>query len=288
MKGVMKIAVISVLIMLTACSTRLAYNNLDWLVLWYLDDYIELDTQQENLFDDQLNQILIWHRQQGLSGYRIQLLSFKRHILAGELTAEQWQKHLTQLRQHWLDLRFKFSESLVLSAVNLSPDQVHELFINLSKKSKEDRQNVLELDSSERQAEKRNQINDSMKDQLGHVTQAQDDMLDEFLSKQVDTKLMYLDYTQQVQKEAKDVFSGFHQLKNETAFKQDLLAILQRPNVYRSAQLQQGMDQNRIELIRFLTDLSKSIDAQQKQHLLERVDNWLSIIDDLQEALNEQ
>ena len=39
------------LLALTGCSSKFAYNNFDWLVYWYVDDYVELTNEQEDLFD---------------------------------------------------------------------------------------------------------------------------------------------------------------------------------------------------------------------------------------------
>ena len=38
---------ILLLVSVTGCSSKFAYNNLDWLVYWYVDDYIEFSDQQE-------------------------------------------------------------------------------------------------------------------------------------------------------------------------------------------------------------------------------------------------
>ena len=33
----------------TGCGTKFVYNNLDWLLIEYLDDFVELTTEQEAL-----------------------------------------------------------------------------------------------------------------------------------------------------------------------------------------------------------------------------------------------
>ena len=38
-------------ILLTGCSSKFAYNNIDWLMYWYIDDYVELDKSQKSLLD---------------------------------------------------------------------------------------------------------------------------------------------------------------------------------------------------------------------------------------------
>lgn len=45
------------------------YNQADWLLPWYLDDYVSLNEQQDNLLKSQLQRSLDWHRQQQLPEY---------------------------------------------------------------------------------------------------------------------------------------------------------------------------------------------------------------------------
>ena len=48
----MRVLVVFISVMfLASCSSKLAYNNLDWWVYWYMDDYIELKDEQEEKFD---------------------------------------------------------------------------------------------------------------------------------------------------------------------------------------------------------------------------------------------
>ena len=59
-----------VLSCLFACSsTRLAYNYLDWVIGWYLDDYIQLNKEQDDYYDRQLEELLQWHRSDQLPHY---------------------------------------------------------------------------------------------------------------------------------------------------------------------------------------------------------------------------
>ncbi|MCP3673424.1 MAG: hypothetical protein GY829_02975, partial [Gammaproteobacteria bacterium] len=58
-----KIIIIFILsIFITACmGVKFTYNNLDWVIPWYLDDYLSLNDQQEEVFDSQLEALLLWH-----------------------------------------------------------------------------------------------------------------------------------------------------------------------------------------------------------------------------------
>lgn len=44
------------------CGVKLGYNNLDRLIKWSMDDYMELDPNQEAFFKAELAAVLYWHR----------------------------------------------------------------------------------------------------------------------------------------------------------------------------------------------------------------------------------
>ena len=55
---------------LTACfGVKFTYNNIDWFLPWYLDDYLELNDQQEISFDHHLEVLWSWHRINELPQY---------------------------------------------------------------------------------------------------------------------------------------------------------------------------------------------------------------------------
>ena len=55
-----KLTLLLWIVLLSGCSTKFAYNNIDWLVNWYIDDYVVLDTQQEKQFDAILDKWTAW------------------------------------------------------------------------------------------------------------------------------------------------------------------------------------------------------------------------------------
>ena len=53
----------------TACSNKFFYNQLDWLIPWYVDDYVDLTLVQKENLDKQVEMLLQWHRGEELSHY---------------------------------------------------------------------------------------------------------------------------------------------------------------------------------------------------------------------------
>ena len=57
------------LALLQGCSTQFTYNRLDWLISWYMRDYIDFDREQKVLFRQRLEPLLEWHRYEELDEY---------------------------------------------------------------------------------------------------------------------------------------------------------------------------------------------------------------------------
>lgn len=74
------VVAVLLLLSLSSCSSKFAYNNLDWWVYWYLDDYIELNDRQEEQFDDYLNNWLSWHKRSELNRYKAHLERVKKRL----------------------------------------------------------------------------------------------------------------------------------------------------------------------------------------------------------------
>ena len=62
----------------TACSNKFFYNQLDWLIPWYVDDYVDLTLVQKENLDKQVEMLLQWHRGEELSQGYIAILDRHR------------------------------------------------------------------------------------------------------------------------------------------------------------------------------------------------------------------
>ena len=56
-------------LLLVGCGLRFAYSQLDWLLPWYLRDYVTLDAGQRGEFDRRLAGLLDWHCRSHLPEY---------------------------------------------------------------------------------------------------------------------------------------------------------------------------------------------------------------------------
>ena len=148
---------IAIIIFLSGCSTKFTYNNLDWLIHWYIDDYVSLSDNQEALFDDYFADWQSWHRSEELSKYIAHLKTLKADLNGEELSAVQIEGHLLDSRQHWERLRDRVSPELADMAAKLTDEQVSALFEELREENDDIQESLEEFKalSPEEQAEER-------------------------------------------------------------------------------------------------------------------------------------
>jgi hypothetical protein len=73
-------------LLLAACSSKsFFYNRLDWLIPWYVEDYVDLTAKQREYFDVQLAPFLSWHREEELNRY-IGFLGRIEQDIAGDVS----------------------------------------------------------------------------------------------------------------------------------------------------------------------------------------------------------
>lgn len=122
--GVSRIAVLFMVLLLGACSsTTFFYNRLDFIIGWYLSDYVEFNDTQQRIFDRQLDALLTWHRRDELPQY-LQLLDDLTLALDAELAD-------TQLRGMYGDIeaavgrtQVRINAMALAMASELEPEQL--------------------------------------------------------------------------------------------------------------------------------------------------------------------
>jgi hypothetical protein len=118
---------ILVMAMLAACSSlRLAYNNGDTLLYWWIDGYVDLSGEQKSAVKEDIDQLFHWHRKTQLNDY-IQILQTAQRQLAGNPTQADLQTDFDEVKQRTEALLLKATPELADLARSLQPDQIATL-----------------------------------------------------------------------------------------------------------------------------------------------------------------
>ena len=166
------------LLLLGGCSsTTFVYNRLDFLLPWYLDDYVELNQAQDQILDDQLRPFLAWHRSVELPLY-LQILDDIDRRLDGELTVDDIAAISLEFEDAWLRLEGRALDWLLTLGERLTDEQVQEFLAALWDRQEEYEKKYLKRSEREYRRDSYDNLVDNMQDYLGRLDRDQKQVLE--------------------------------------------------------------------------------------------------------------
>ncbi|SFF60620.1 hypothetical protein SAMN05518865_102118 [Duganella sp. CF458] len=116
--------VLAFAILLAACSSlRLAYNNGDTLLYWWLDAYVDFDSEQKSEVKQDIGEFFRWHRKTQLQDY-VQFLQKAQHQLRGNPTQADLMADYVDIRDRTEALLLRSAPEIAELALSLKPDQL--------------------------------------------------------------------------------------------------------------------------------------------------------------------
>ena len=165
-------AILAICVLATACGTQFLYNRLDFIIPWYIGDYVSLERPQKRFLDDKLRPLLRWHREQELARY-LRLLQQVEQDLGGEVTAQTTQRWRDELTRAWERVKSRALPPLLELGGELSDAQMREFIAALRDKQRELEEEHLERDETAYRDEIRAEFRDNFEDYLGPLTAPQ-------------------------------------------------------------------------------------------------------------------
>jgi hypothetical protein len=118
------IVLMALIVLAAGCSSlRLAYNHGDTLLYWWLNAYVDLDSDQKEWVKKDIDNLFSWHRKTQLNDY-IQVLQNGQRQLAGNPTAAELQADYNDIKSRTQLLLFKALPELADLARSLKPEQI--------------------------------------------------------------------------------------------------------------------------------------------------------------------
>nr|WP_136252394.1 DUF6279 family lipoprotein [Ningiella ruwaisensis] len=278
-----KIIVLLTVFLVAGCSTKFAYKNIDWLVYWYIDDYIDMTKAQEQQFDTYLEQWLSWHKRSELPLYLAHLEELKADIASQNISIAQMDYHQEKAREHWTRFRAHIAPDLAQLATTLSDEQVVYLFAALEKENLEDEE---EREERAKRSEKRKKADwldrneDNLEKWLGNLTDEQETFVENSYGNFSSTSQYWLEYKRNYQQALRKVFS---QAGRGEEFTSRLAELLTDPERFRSDEMQAVSARNESASKQYLLTIFSLSTEKQRQHLIEEID---SLRDDITELAN--
>lgn len=173
------IGLVCCLLLLGACSsTTFFYNRLDFILPWYLDDYVELDRDQEKYLEELLQPFLAWHRSDELPRY-VALLERIEASLDQPLSTADVAAISAEFEDAWLRLQDEFLDWLLALGDRLTNEQMQSFLDELWRdQEKYQDKYLLRTDQAYRQ-DSYDSLLDSLQDYLGRLDRDQRALLRE-------------------------------------------------------------------------------------------------------------
>jgi hypothetical protein len=162
--------------LLAGCTTSFTYNQLDWLIPWYVDGYVNLTRDQKKNLTAELEPFLAWHRNEELERY-IEILDEVEAGIASPLTAAQvlsWIEDIvaaaerTELTMLYVGLQF---------GETLSDAQMQEFTDSLWERQREHEEEFLDRTDEEYTRDNYDNLKKFIVKFIGRVSRKQKDQL---------------------------------------------------------------------------------------------------------------
>ena len=160
----------------SACSNTFFYNQLDWLIPWYVDDYVDLSFVQKEDLDKQVVMLLRWHRAKELSRY-IKILDHIERDIKGDVTVETVEKWFDDV----LIAAKRIQKTILPPAIelgnDLSEEQMAEFVNSLWEKHEALEEEYLSRNNEEYIEENYEKLTDSLSKYVGRLSDEQKERL---------------------------------------------------------------------------------------------------------------
>jgi len=255
------------LLLITACGPRWYYHHLDWMIPWYVDDYLSLDTGQSSELKVRLARQLNWHCHTQLPEYAGFLRSVGKDFENPDLsvTREQFAHYLETLKRYWKELMARIGPDMADILITASDEQVDELFRNIEEENQELQRKYVDPPERDILQNRADRMVDRLERWVGNLTDTQYAAVQQW-SEQIGTT------TDQWIANRRSVQQAFRKLiatrKDDAAFKEKFTALLVSPEVMRTTVYQARLDRNITFMLDLLTDIERTLTGAQRSHLL--------------------
>ncbi|MCP4340687.1 MAG: hypothetical protein GY799_17825 [Desulfobulbaceae bacterium] len=269
--------VIAVFACLTAgCGSQLIYSNLNWLIPWYLEDYLPMTSAQEDRLQKDLEEILHWHCHAELIRY----VDFLRESASWfkeskDIDATLIESKAEKIRQFYRDLVVRTGPDLAKLLQAASEEQIDTLFVNLEKENRELLHKYVRQSPQERSERRQARMKRLLRKWIGDLT-AEQLLVINIWSQQLDVSFtVWIDNRRHVQERFRNFIARDRFLQD---FAETLTVMLTRTEQLFTADYRVVSRQRSEITYRLLAMVGSTMTERQRQRL---VDKLVDLADDL-------
>ncbi|NQD79997.1 hypothetical protein HP436_07340 [Pseudomonas sp. CrR14] len=255
-------------VFIAACNqTSLAYRNLDWIIPWRVNQYLDLDSQQKAWLKPQVQAHLGWHCSAELPRYvawlqRAQELLQQPHPDAGLLEA-----HMLEAEQAFHAVVQQTNTTTVALLGGLRAEQVERLYARMDKDNLEDQKEFLEPPVATQIKERAERLEKRLRPWFGALNDAQRKRVGEWASERREQNHQWLENRARWQAE----FRAALDARGEVDFPERMSRVLESRRGTPDDEAEQAYRESRQAMAGLLSDLLATADDKQRMQASERL-----------------
>ena len=268
------------LILIFGCGPGFIYPHLDWLIPWYIDDYISLNSDQSSMLKSRLMQQLDWHCRTQLSAYA----EYLRDIAADfekpspSVTYESLEAHFARLLMHWRDLMRQIAPDVADILITATDEQIEELFSNLEKENQDLRSEYLDPPADELLEIRRKKMIKRLDYWISSLTAEQKQAVKDWnLQLQPITE----EWLQNRERFQADLRRLLARRADAADFREKLSEMLIYPERSRAPGYQEKLEHNAAVTLKFIIAIDQLMTPEQRKKLVRRLNNLAKDFDRL-------
>ena len=262
---------LAVIFLLGACSTlRFSYNNAETALRYMAWDYFDADSEQADALQEQFVRLRSWHRTSELPGYILTLNSAKDRFEKGVNQADvEWA--ITTIRNHSRLLAGRAARDAAPVLLTLRPEQIVALEKKFSKENRRYVEQWIEGDAKSRARRRIDRVVDQFEEWTGNLSRGQKALVERFVNSNPDEFERRIGERQRWQGE---VLALLKRQKNLPGLSASLIRLFSEPDSGRSREYLIFMSRWESDLGGLIVELNATLDADQRSHVLSRLERY--------------
>lgn len=262
--------VLSVVILLSGCAVKFVYNQLDWLIPWYLDDYVSLNSSQEKLFEERLQQYLEWHRKEQLPVYA-DFLEWMAESSKDGLSLTEIDEFQSRSEQFSAELLTRLAPALLDILASLDDQQVMQLMRNLQQENEKYAEKYVETSAKKQRYRRVKEVRKFIERWTGTLDDEQMLLIRNWSQKY---ELMGQEFLQSRENWQRQLGNILQRRKQRDYFDQSLTELFSNPAASRSDQYQKIFKANEVLLKRLYLQLDQSLTKSQRGRMVRKFNDY--------------
>lgn len=271
------IVVVAALLLAGCSSTKLAYRYADWGIIWWVDDYVPMTSEQESRLEQDIRELRDWHCSNELPRYSAWLTRLRQDVRSEDFESSTVTYHLEQLFSFFPPLADQAKPAAVRLLSSLSDEQVDALADNMAADQQEKEEEFLAKNQEQTRQARAERTRERVERWLGSLNEAQTGIVERWSEARGRQTEIWLEGRRNWQQALLEAMEQ----RNEENFARKIDYLVDNNAEVRGPRYQQMMAESQSSMAGLMTDLLQSADRRHLDHLLERAASLRSDFNEL-------